>query len=743
MKVVCWLSFVLSLSLYTYSQQAVPSSSHQDSLEEQRLDEVIIYSGKFAERKKHVAQKVEVITASQIAQTNSQNTGDLLMNTGNLFVQKSQQGSSSPVIRGFEASRVLLLIDGIRLNNAIFRSGHLQNIITVDQNMLEGIEIMYGPSSTLYGSDALGGAVLLRTKMPQLSPSKQLAISGAAFTRYSSANKEKTAHLDISIGKQKLAWLQAYNYSDFGDMKMGNQYPHQYPDFGRRSQYIITISGMDSIVSNSDDRIQKFSAYRQWDITQKLLWKQTERISHLLNLQYSNSSDIPRYDRLQDRRNGQLRYAAWYYGPQTRQLAAYELNISQAGFFNQFKAILSYQHLQESRHTREYRRYSRFDHRSEEVHVWNFTVDGRKLWQQNELTLGMDGQLNKVASTAYRQNLQTGATSPLDSRYPNGENNMGYLAAYAQHILKFKGGKLVLNDGLRLQAVHLHSTIENNSFFHLPFTAIRQDNLAVTGNAGLIYHAKENLRVSTNLSTGFRAPNIDDAAKIFESDTAGRRLIVPNADIQPEYTYNIDFSIAKTFAYNSHAEVTAFYTWYRNAIALTPYPFNGEDSTLYNGVMSRTFANQNGDKAFVYGLTATMAINVVKRVELYNTITYTYGRRQNIEKIKVPLDHIPPLYGRTSVTYKKGMFTAEVYALYNGWKRLKDYNPDGEDNGQYATSEGMPAWWTLNVKSSIQLSNLLSLQVGVENIMDRNYRHFASGFSAPGRNILIALRSKF
>src|SRR5690606_28891038 len=135
---------------------------------------------------KNLVQKIEVVTSKRIAILNTQNTGDLLMQSGNVFVQKSQQGGSSPVIRGFEASRVLLVIDGIRMNNAIYRSGHLQNVITVDQNILERVEILYGPSSTIYGSDALGGVVHLRTKEPRLSVDGKTTTSGSAFARYSS-----------------------------------------------------------------------------------------------------------------------------------------------------------------------------------------------------------------------------------------------------------------------------------------------------------------------------------------------------------------------------------------------------------------------------------------------------------------------------------------------------------------------------------------------------------------------------
>jgi hemoglobin/transferrin/lactoferrin receptor protein len=132
-----------------------------------------------------------------------------------------------------------------------------------------------------------------------------------------------------------------------------------------------------------------------------------------------NSSDVPRYDRLQDRRNGQLRFAEWYYGPQERQLAAYELNINNKSWFNNIKSLISYQHIEESRHQREYRRYDRKDNRLESLDVWNLTLDARKLWQSHEVSLGLDAQLNDVTSRAFRENILTGARTSLDSRYPN------------------------------------------------------------------------------------------------------------------------------------------------------------------------------------------------------------------------------------------------------------------------------------------------------------------------------------
>ena len=734
MKTLLCMSALLSLYLNSYAQTDTAAKN---------MDEVIIYSGKFAERKKNIAQKVEVISARQIALLNAQNTGDLLINTGNVFVQKSQQGGSSPVIRGFEASRVLLVVDGIRMNNAIYRAGHLQNIITVDQNSLERVEVLYGPASTLYGSDALGGVVLMRTKQPVFSSTDNLFATGSAFVRYSSANQEKTAHTDISVGGRKFAWLQAFNYSDFGDMRMGSNYPDKYPAFGRRSQYVDRINGIDSVVKNTDDRVQKFSGYRQWDITQKLLFRQSNKVTHSLNLQHSNSSNVPRYDRLQDVRNGTLRFAEWYYGPQTRYLGAYEFNATEVGFLTGLRANVNYQKIEESRHQRDYRRYDRLDNRYERLNVWAFNVDARKLWTNNELTFGVDGQLNDVNSVGIRKNIQTGTGTPLDSRYPNGENQMNYFGLYAQHLLKLMDGKLIINDGIRLQTVSLRSTIADNSFFNFPFTRIEQDNFAVTGNLGAVYLPTEKTRLTMTLASGFRAPNVDDVARIFESNTASRQLIVPNPEIGPEYTYNVDLGVTQTITNNIRFEVTGFYTWFRNAIAISPFQFEGNDSITYNNTRVRVFANQNVNKAYLYGVSSNLTIDFWKGFRFYSTINYTRGRLQPKGSAEVPLDHIPPVYGKTSLSYTHRLINAEFYSIYNGWKRIADYNPSGEDNAQYATPDGTPSWYTLNLKTTITPHRNISFQLGVENILDRNYRYFASGFSAPGRNFIVALRSSF
>ena len=766
MRKVFLMMLTVSAFLYTQAQNEKQDSSAKE------LEELVISASKFPEKKLHVAQRIDVINSKFISRVNAQNTGDLLINTGNVFVQKSQQGGSSPVIRGFEASRVLLVVDGVRMNNLIYRSGHLQNAITVDQNMLESMEVLYGPASTIYGSDALGGVVHFRTKAPKLGvEGKSLSVSGNTLVRYSSVNKEKTAHADINLGWKKFAWLQSYSFSDFGDVKMGSNYPDKYNGFGRRDSFVAYLNGVDTVLKNADNAVQKFSGYRQWDMLQKILFKQNERMSHVLNVQYSNTNNVPRYDRLQDKRNfggsigNTFRYAQWYYGPQTRFFSSYDFTILKTGFFDAISFNINYQELSESRYTREFKRYDRLDGRVEKVKVGGFVIDTRKIVKDHELTVGVDGQLNNLKSTASRVNIKTGVSSKLDTRYPDGDNKMNNFGLFAQHTFKFKKRKFVLNDGIRFQSISLRSTLVDTALlFHLPYTEIKQNNFTVTGNAGLVYLPKSGTKVSINFATGFRAPNIDDLAKIFESSTSAKQLVVPNPDIKPEKTFNIDLGISQNIGKDFRFEVSGFYTWFRDALVKAPFKLNGQDSVVYYGVKSQVLANSNANKAFLYGFSAAVFASFAKHFTFSSTLTLTEGRFETdatknskvyekqpngtyslvSKKVSTkPLDHIPPVFGKTSFSYQQKGLSAEVYALYNGWKYLNEFNADGEDNAQYATVDGMPSWMTLNFRSAYALKKHINLQFAVENIFDRNYRYFASGFSAPGRNFILAVRVSF
>ena len=709
-----------------------------------KLQDVVIYANKFPTLSKNIIQHVVSLTDKVLIQQQA-NTADILTSSGQVFVQKSQAGGGSPVVRGFEASRVLLMVDGVRMNSAIFRAGHLQNIITVDNMILDRVEINYGPSSTLYGSDALGGVVNLFTKNPQLYMSN-LASKKAAWKangnlvyRYGNGQNEHRQHVDINIANNQWAYLTSFTNSSFGDMRQGNKRLAAYPDFGKRLFYVTRESNTDIVKDNSASvNIQKLSGYSQTDLLQKILYKPNEHTTHLLNVQISKSSDINRYDRLTETSKGLPVYAEWYYGPQVRNMIGYKITQEKMnGFFQTLSANVNYQHLEESRISRKYKSNNK-DYRFEEVDVYGLNVDLLHEDASGDVHIGLESYYNEVGSTAFRNNIATNLRSAITTRYSDGPTNMANYAFYIQHT-KFLNGNWVMNSGMRLNNVQLNAQFMDTALMHFPFTEAKQNNTAMTGNLGLAYNGEDGLRVAIGASSGFRAPNVDDLTKVFDTKTG--YVVVPNKDLKPEYTYNTELNISKTTS-NYSIGASLFYTWFKNALVVDKFKWNGAGSILYQGVMSDVYATQNKAKAHVYGFNLNGTANITANTVLSATYSYTKGRYNN-GLVEMPLDHIPPVYGRVGLKHDLKQFSAELFTVFNGWKRMADYNLNGEDNELYATKDGMPAWQIWNINTSYQPSKKVNLSFQIENIADLNYRYFASGISALGRNYVLQCKLSF
>ncbi|MEO8150294.1 MAG: TonB-dependent receptor, partial [Bacteroidia bacterium] len=608
--------------------------------------------------------------------------------------------------------------------------------------ILDRTEILFGPSSTIYGSDALGGVVHFYTKKPLFaSEGENLNIKVNAATRYGSADNEVMGHVDFNIGCKKLASLTSFTYSMFDDLKGGtNQNPFYTGSYGERPYYQTRIEGKDSLMKNADRYLQVESGYSQYDILEKLAFKQNEHVTHGLNIQYSNSTDVPRYDRLTDPAGTGLRYAEWYYGPQMRMLTAYDLNINNTtSFFQNIHAGVNFQNIEESRHNRSFGS-KNLSHRIEKVNVMGANLDLQRISGKHNIRLGLDAQYNTLKSTANRENIETGEETPLDTRYPDGDNTMMSTAIYFSHTMQINN-ELTLTDGLRVGYISLHSTLVDTALlFHLPYTTTDQSYPVASGSIGLISSPSDDVKLSALISTGYRAPNLDDLSKIFES--APGDVIVPNEDLKPEKTVNTEIGIAKIFNEKAIWENTVYYTHIYDAIVTDVYKYNGQDSILYDGTLSQVYANQNKRRAYIYGFSSTIKSQCTENLLLSFTMNYTYGRIKT-DTSDAPLDHISPFMMRLQLNYTKNKFSSDFFVNYNGWKKLKDYNLGGEDNEQYATPDGMPAWFTLNLRVGYQVIKQVKIQAGVDNILDTQYRTFSSGINAPGRNVFVALRASF
>jgi hemoglobin/transferrin/lactoferrin receptor protein len=281
-------------------------------------------------------------------------------------------------------------------------------------------------------------------------------------------------------------------------------------------------------------------------------------------------------------------------------------------------------------------------------------------------------------------------------------------------------------------------------FIKFPYTSAKQNNQALTGSLGFTWKEENDYKVSLLANTGFRTPNIDDMSKVFDSNA--NTMIVPNANLKPEYAYNFEMSISKIFEKKYKFDFTAFYTILENALVTTNFKFNNQDTVVIDGVTKRVQAVQNKDRAYIYGFTAGVQFDFNKNISFKSIVNYTYGRYTDVARdTVVPLDHIPPVFGQTSLIFKEKNTDAEFFVRYNGEKTSSSYSPSGEDNAVYSanpTKGYMPAWFTLNVRVGYNLTKKIRVNASCENITDNRYRVFASGINAPGRNIIFSLRYK-
>ncbi len=703
-----------------------------------RLDEVVVSVNRWEQSKAEIANKIKTLSAEEVIHYNPQTTADLIGIDDGVFVQKSQMGGGSPMIRGFSANRILIVVDGIRMNNAIYRSGNLQNVISLDANSIEKSEIIFGPGSVIYGSDALGGVMSFSTLKPKLSTLARTETSGKALTRFSSANLEKTVHGTINIGSKKWAALISSTFTDFDNLHMGENGPDEYlrPEFVLQNGF----DGTDKIVQSRNSKVQKYTAYDQFNILGKFRYRPNETIEVNLNANHSQTSDIPRYDRLIVYRNGKLRYGEWYYGPQVWTLFSGELQYKkQHLLFDKINLLSGYQLYTESRNDRNINNPVR-NGRKEDLSIFSVNLDfGKTIDKQNELFYGLETYLNHVNSTGTTTNLLTEEKEVIPSRYPD-DSKYGSFAGYFSYKLNLKE-KVIVQAGARFTETWLSGQF-NPDYYNFPFDGFDMKNSAVNGNLGLVWHPTKEWQINVNASTGFRSPNIDDVSKIFDSEPGN--VIVPNPDLKPEYAQNFEIGIIRSYANKARFEITGFYTHLKDAMVRRDFTLNGLDSIMYDGTLSQVEALVNADAADVYGASFSFEFLFTNSLRTHHDITFTDGKDSD----GYPIRHAPPTFGSSHLIYEIPKLFVDLYANYSGQLDYEDLAPSEQDKPyMYATNANgnpySPSWWTLNLKFNYNLTENIILGGGTENILNKRYRTYSSGIVSPGINFVLSALFKF
>ncbi len=723
-----------------------------DTSETEEMDEVLVSAQRFDQKRKYSPRQIEVVSAKKLTELQPATLGDALINTGQVFVQKSQMGGSSPVLRGFEASRVLLVVDGVRMNNATYRAGHLQDIITIDPQILDRMEVNFGSGSTLFGSDAMGGVLYFKTKTPTFGIKQLLPYAGV---RYQSASQSTISNAGFRLQMPKWGLIVSATQSNFGDLRSGSKNYSDIDTFGNRSWYVGRINNWDTLLRNEDPQKQVGTGYDQTDLFAKLLVK-TGGIHHVLNVQSSQADLIPRYDRLTEftLQNGQVipTFGRWDYAPQNRSFISYQAE--QGGVDHRQRLTLARQETQVGRITRNFQSNTQ---RSQMDTVVMVTVNydrSDKISNRLRINSGLEYVKNRVQSTGINTNVVTGLQSVTKARYADSGARTHMTSAYAQLLGDLPQWKANIQAGARVTRYDLQANYSLRNPWKLPYNSIEFSNNTLSFDVGLNKEIGKIAIVKASVNQAFRNPNVDDMTKVFDSKP-GVKLLVPSPNLQAERSTTFDVGVLMSKSEKFVLEAGAYQSVIANLLLDEVGTLNGQDSVEYDGRLTPVYQLKNMAEGRISGIYTNAKVKIVDGIWWSGSLNYTrglYRKGSGSSEEWQPLDHIPPMYGQTAVKWSVKQGFAELQYLFNGEKKAQDYSSSGEDNqdkqplgladinGDGKPDGYNPSWGIWTIRGGYSLPKGFSVQLAVENVLDLHYRYFASGMSASGRNILLSLK---
>ena len=305
--------------------------------------------------------------------------------------------------------------------------------------------------------------------------------------------------------------------------------------------------------------------------------------------------------------------------------------------------------------------------------------------------------------------------------------------------------KFTLSGGVRYNFISLDAEFDT-AFYPLPFEDAKLNNGALTGSVGGVYRPSEKWTFRANLGTAFRAPNVDDAGKVFDSEPG--RVVVPNLDLKPEYAYNADLGAATIVGESVKLDATAYYTLLKSSLVRRDFKLNGQDSIMYAGELSRVQAIQNASSAYVYGVQFGVSVELTESLKASSNVNFQKGKEELDNGEKSAMRHVTPVFGVSRLNYKADRLTMELNFIFNG-KMEFDKMPEGEKSKTeiYALDENgnpySPSWYTLNFKSLYSLNHIFDISGGIENLTDQRYRPYSSGISGAGRNFILGVTAYF
>jgi outer membrane receptor protein involved in Fe transport len=655
------------------------------------MEEMQVTATRTARPARNVSQGVGVRAFDGLSATSIQIVPEALRDLPGAFLQQTTPGQGAAIVRGLKGSQVLHLVDGMRLNNALFRNAPTQYLALVDTFAVERLEVVRGPASTLYGSDAMGGAVQVITREPRFA-GKDWQMQGHAIARYASADRGKTVHLGLDAGHENLSLGGGVSYQDVGNRRAGGG------ESQRPSDYEVGAADVRVLLTPDPSR--------EWQ----------------LDLQYLRQPETPRYDELNPGFDQVDPAAATFlFEPNDRLfIHAQHRRTVPAARIDELSFDISYQEINDDRRTREFASAVEIRERNQSA-LYGANVQAWWAGAKHSVVAGGELYLDRVSSRRWATDLETGQSTTVPSRFPD-EAEMDSIGFYVHDDWQLHP-RLSVQMGIRYSAFDIELPPAERG--------VDLDLDDFTGGLGLSYALRPELRLMANVSRGFRPPNVFDLGAL--GPRPGDRFNVPNLNLDAERIWTYDAGLKLT-TNRVIAELYAYYSEISDQIV-----------SVSTGVIDadgrEIFRSDNLSEVELWGVEAGLDWSVADWIDLSAGLNYTWGEERIATGERQPADRIPPLNGRLGVKAAPAQ-NWQVQA-YLRFAAEQDRLSDRDFRDPRIDPTGTAGWGTVNLRVVYQPLPSLTLNASLENAGDKRYREHGSGIDAAGRNVILGIDLRF
>lgn len=634
------------------------------------LDSIFVKSRLLQKNKLTLPYSYVQKNAEAIQLGNYRTTPEALMGSSGVFIQKTNHGGGSAFIRGLTGNQTLLMLDGVRINNATFRYGPNQYLNNIDLYTINQIDVSKGTGSVEYGSDAIGGVIHLHSYMPLYNQQKTWSTN--TTLKYIGQDMEMSNRTTVQYAQKNFAIQSGITLRNFGDLVGGNGVDNQSP------------SGYGETGINTIAKIQ-LNKTGEITISSRFFIQKDVPIYHKVLLESFKINKIAKQER-------NIHSVQW------------EKNI-QSKYFSKIKVIQSLQYSNEARESNKLNN-AIYKYERDQVNSNGTSIDlysnPTKNWQINT---GIDYNSDKIKSELIDKNLTTELSVNKRGLYPN---NSRYTSISVFNLHK-----------IDLQKWHFEAGVRWNKFgIQLTDTSIGEVNIkpsALVGNGGVSYKLNTSNLIYASLSSGYRAPNIDDMGTLGIVDF---RYELPTNNLAPEKSlhYELGYKLNTKLV---QFDLSGFYLKLNDII--TRQKVTG---SIINGY--QVYSKQNSEASFIQGFETNLAFQFNTHFRWSSNLTYTYGQNETKNE---PMRRIPPLFGQQELEWKKNKTQILIQHLFAG---KQDRLAQGDKDDNRIGKNGTPNWNVFNISLNQQFKNIF-IQLGGINLLNEKYKTHGSGIYAMGR----------